>query len=42
MTRRFRAGWSPAALFAALAVLLGTWVVGMPLFTSPDEAADLF
>jgi hypothetical protein len=42
MKRWVSAGASPAALFAALAVLLGTWVVGMPLFTSPDEAAHLF
>lgn len=32
----------PTAIFAALLVLLGTWVVAMPLFTSPDEAAHLF
>lgn len=42
MRNVLRSGASPVGLFVALAVLLGTWVVGMPLFTSPDEAAHLF
>jgi hypothetical protein len=29
-------------IFALLMVVFSTWTVGMPLFTSPDEAAHLF
>lgn len=32
----------PALCFALLLTTFSTWTVGMPLFTSPDEAAHLF
>lgn len=32
----------PAVCFALLLTTFSTWTVGMPLFTSPDEAAHLF
>jgi len=40
--RRRRALAWPAAMFAVLLGLFGTWAVAMPLFTSPDEPAHLF
>ena len=42
MNHRLRVAAKPVALFLALVVMLGTWVIGMPLFTSPDEAAHVF
>jgi hypothetical protein len=36
-------GWRvELSIFAALMVLFATWAIGMPLFTSPDEAAHLY
>lgn len=36
-------GWrAPLILFGLLMVVFSTWTVGMPLFTSPDEAAHLY
>jgi hypothetical protein len=37
--RRWR---SAAVVFALLMVMFTTWTIGMPLFTSPDEAAHLY
>lgn len=32
----------PLAIFGLLMVVFTTWTIGMPLFTSPDEAAHIF
>ena len=42
MNQFARSSAKPVALFVALVVMLCTWVIGMPLFTSPDEAAHVF
>ena len=41
-TGRLRRWRAPFGIFALLLVTFTTWTIGMPLFTSPDEAAHLY
>ncbi|MCU1360076.1 MAG: putative rane protein [Ilumatobacteraceae bacterium] len=42
MSALLRTWRAPLGIFCLLMLMLTTWTVGMPLFTSPDEAAHLY